>query len=374
MINRKRLLQTFLDLVKINSPTYKEKDVAAYILKTLKTIGAEAFTDDSYLVTGCNVGNVIARVEGKVNTKPVMLNAHMDTIEPTKDIKINVEEKIVRTDGSTILGGDCRAGIAIILEVLQVLKESDIIHGPIEVVFTAAEEKGLSGSKNLDLSKIKSKDCFVLDCGGPAGLIINAAPSQKNIKMVFYGKAAHAGVEPQNGINAIQAASLAISKMNLGRIDEETTANVGVIKGGKATNIIPSECELLAEARSHNEGKLNKTIEDMINIAEDTANQLKAKVKVDVESLYKGFNMDKNETVIRVANQAAKETGLEPSLIFSGGGFDANVFNDNGISAVSLGMGIEKCHSTEEYLVLDEFYKAAALAVKIVEIYPGENL
>lgn len=374
MVNSDRLIQTFTDLVKLNSPTFEEKPVAEYLVEVLMQLGVEVFTDDSYLVTGSNSGNIIARLEGKTVARPLMINAHMDTIEPTEGIKLDFKEDIIKTDGKTILGADCKAGIAAIIEALFILKEQDILHGPVEIVFTVAEEKGLFGAKNLDYSKIKAKDCFVFDSSGQVGSIVYAAPTQKNLDIKFIGKAAHAGVEPEKGNNAIIAASKAVSNMKLGRIDEETTANVGIISGGKATNIIPPECLIKAEARSLNEKKLQTVINSMTDTVKRVAKETGTKSEIKIKPLYKGFNLSEEEPVIRIAELALKEMDIDYGLTFSVGGSDANIFNEKGIKSVSLSNGCEKCHSNEEYINIKDMENSAILAVKVIELYAGESV
>jgi tripeptide aminopeptidase len=373
MVNKDRLIEIFIDLVKISSPTFKEKDVADYLLESMLQMGIEAFTDDSYLVTGCNTGNVIARLPGNTVAKPLILNAHMDTIEPTENIKIDNDGKIIKTDGNTILGADCKAGVAAIMEVLHALIEGEVIHGPLEIIITTAEEKGLIGAKYLDYSKIKSKDCIVLDIGGDAGTIVYAAPSQNNLKMLFKGKASHAGVDPENGISAIMAANRAISKMKTGRIDNETTSNIGVIEGGKATNIVAPECLVMAEARSLDDAKLSDLTRSMVEAAKEGAEEVGAKVEVEVESLYKGYSLDSNQAIIRVAELAAKETGMNCSLKSTIGGSDANIFNEKGINSISLSNCSYDVHSNDEFLEIEGLYKTVLLTLKIIEIFAGEN-
>lgn len=374
MIDKKRLKQIFNDLLKINSPTYKEKEISNYIIEYLMSKGFEVYTDDSYHTTGSNIGNVIAKIKGNVKAKPVMLNAHMDTIESTENIKLVEEKDIIKTDGKCILGGDSKAGIAVILEAISILKENNLKHGPVELVFTTAEELCLRGSRELDYSKIDAKDCFVFDSGGPAGTIVIGAPSQKNINLNFQGQAAHAGVEPENGINAILAASKAISKMPQGRIDEETTTNVGVISGGKATNVVPAKCYVKAEARGHDEKKLEETIHSIFNIAKEESSSIGAKVDVNVEDIYKGYRIKEEQTVFKVSNLALKEIDEEPFITVSGGGSDANIFNDLGINAIALSAGVYDAHSVNEFVNLADLYRSAMLATKIIEIYAGESI
>jgi tripeptide aminopeptidase len=228
-INRDRLLDTFLTLVQIDSPSGEEDAIARHLADRLTALGLTVHCD--------NAGNLIARTDGV--GQPILLNAHMDTVGQDRGIRPVVEDGIVRTDGTTILGGDDKSGVAIILEVLQTLQERSLPHPPLEIALTVSEEIGLVGSKALDMSQFRSRQALVLDSGGPIGSAVVSAPAQEGLRAVIHGKAAHAGVNPEEGVNAIVVASEAITHMPLGRIDGETTANVGLINGGTATNIVP---------------------------------------------------------------------------------------------------------------------------------------
>jgi tripeptide aminopeptidase len=258
------------------------------------------------------------------------------------------------------------AGIACILEAVRVLQEDRIGHGDIQIAFTIGEEAGLLGAKNLDYTKIYAKYGFVMDDGGKIGHVAVSAPSQNQINIVVRGKAAHAGVEPEKGINAIQIAARAIDQMKLGRIDEETTANIGIIQGGQATNIICDTVELKAESRSRNQQKLKDQTRHMKDCLEQAAKELGGTVEFVPEFMYPAYNIMGHDPIIRVLGNAAREAGIELQLGATGGGSDTNIVNGKGIQAVDVSVGMEKVHSVEEQICIDDMVEAARFLVAII--------
>jgi len=376
MINEKRLIESFMELVRIDSVSGEEKEVADFLVKKLKDLGLEVRVDQAGEKVKSNSGNIIARFKGNIKeATPIMFSAHMDTVVPGKNIKPICEGDKILSSGKTILGADDKAAIAALLEALHILKENNIPCGDIEIVFSICEEIGLLGAKNLDISSLNAQMGFVLDSGGQVGEIISAAPSQNSLKIIFHGKSAHAGSNPEEGINAIQIAGFALSRMKLGRIDEETTANIGVISGGKATNIIPDEVTLEGEVRSRNEEKLEKYTKKLKQIAEDTAQEFKAKAEVKINKEYYCYNLSTDDQVIKIAMKAAKDMGLQPELHPSGGGSDANVFNKKGFPSVDLAIGMEKVHTVDEYILVKNLKKTAEYVLSIINtVTSGENL
>lgn len=376
MINEKRLIESFMELVRIDSVSGEEKEVADFLVKKLKGLGLEVTVDQAGEKVKSNSGNIIARFKGNIKeATPIMFSAHMDTVVPGKNIKPICEGDKILSSGKTILGADDKAAIAALLEALHILKENNIPCGDIEIVFSICEEIGLLGAKNLDISSLNAQMGFVLDSGGQVGEIISAAPSQNSLKIIIHGKSAHAGSNPEEGINAIQIAGFALSRMKLGRIDEETTANIGVISGGKATNIIPDEVTLEGEVRSRNEEKLEKYTERLKKITEDTAREFKAKAEVKINKEYYCYNLSTDDQVIKIAMKAAKDMGLQPELHPSGGGSDANVFNKKGFPSVDLAIGMEKVHTVDEYILVKNLKKTAEYVLSIINtVTSGENL
>ena len=282
-MDKDRIVSKFIEYVKIPSPSYKEGDFAKVLKRDMEELGFEVIVDKAGEKAGSNTGNLIGYLKGNKDVEPIMFCAHMDTVTPCENIEPIIEDGIIKSKGNTILSADDKAGIIGILEGIRYIKENNIPHGDIEVVFTICEEVGLYGSKYLDYSKIKSKMAFVLDASGEIGGVNVQGPAQTQIHAKFHGKAAHAGLSPEKGINAIQVASKAINNMNLLRIDEETTANVGIIRGGTATNIVADYAEMELEARSLKEEKLEKQVDHMIKAMEKAAEEFGAKVDIDVK-------------------------------------------------------------------------------------------
>jgi len=376
MVNEKRLVEGFMELVRIDSLSRKEKDLADFLLEKLKNLGLEVIVDQAGEKIKSNSGNIIARLKGNTNNAiPIMFSAHMDTVVPGKNINPFCDGEKIVSDGKTILGADDKAAIAALLEALYIIRENDIPHGDIEILFTICEEIGLKGAKNLDISNLKAQMGFVLDAGGSVGKIITTAPSQNYLEIIIYGKSAHAGANPEEGINAIQVAGYALSRIKLGRIDEETTSNIGIISGGRATNIVPDVVRLKGEVRSRNEEKLEKYTEQIKKISENTAQEFKAKAVVKINKEYYSYNLSPDEQVVSIATKAAKNIGLQPLLYPSGGGSDANVFNKNGIPSVALAIGMEKVHTVEEYILIKDLKNTAEYILSIINIVAsGENL
>ncbi|MEA2088037.1 MAG: M20/M25/M40 family metallo-hydrolase [Candidatus Caldatribacteriota bacterium] len=376
MVNGKRLVESFMELVKIDSVSREEKAVANFLVKKLKDLGLEVTVDRAGEKVKSNSGNIIARLKGSVKkATPIMFSAHMDTVVPGKNIKPICDGEKIVSGGETILGADDKAAIAALLEALHIIKENNIPCGDIEIVFSICEEIGLHGAKNLDISDLNARMAFVLDCGGEVGEIISSAPSQNSLKIIIHGKSAHAGSNPEEGINAIQVAGFVLSRMKLGRIDEETTTNIGIISGGKATNIVPDKVTLEGEVRSRNEEKLEKYTEQLKKIAEDTAQEFKAKAEVKINREYYCYNLSADDQVVKIAMKAAKDMGLEPELHPSGGGSDANVFNKKGFPSVDLAIGMEKVHTVDEYILVKNLKNTAKYILSIINtVTSGENL
>lgn len=354
----------FFQLVKVPGVSKKEAKIAQKVASILTGLGLKVFFDRAGEKIDGEIGNLYAFLQGSSNSATLLLNAHLDTIESTKGLKIGISKNFAYSTSNTILGADDRAGIAVIIAALKKLIKQDLPRPNLEIVFTVAEEIGLLGANNLDFSKIKARKGLVLD-GGRGGAIIHRAPTQEKLVVRFKGKAAHAGVEPEKGINAIQAAALGIAPLKLGKIDDETTANVGVIKGGKATNIIPDETLVEAEIRSHCEVKLKQIREEMIASFKKGARKVKAKVDIEKKLLYQRFNLSTKSPWAKIIFQAAKEAGLNPSFDSSCGGSDTNVFNLHQIETFNLGVGAVNPHSKEEKLSLKEMNKAVDWLINI---------
>ncbi len=357
-IDRARLLSTFRTLLEIESPSGHEGDIARYVTSELARMGGNVVTDAS--------GNVIGRFEGV--GEPIMLNAHLDTVMPTVGLKIVESDGRLRSDGTTILGADDKAGVAAILEAIRSIREQGISHLPIEVVFTIAEEIGLVGAKNLDYTLVSAKRGICLDSSGPVGMIMVAGPAQISIDVTITGRAAHAGMAPEKGISAIVVASEAIAAMRLGRIDEETTANVGIIQGGSATNIVPEKVTISAEARSRDESKLRAQVESMRKSLGSAAARHGATINMKAEYAYRAFKLSESDELVRMVSQAAKSLGMNVALGATGGGSDTNIFNERGIKTVNLGIGYDDPHSSNESIAIADLVQSAELVYTVLKV------
>lgn len=367
MINRDRIVNEFIKYVQIDSPTKNEKEFAEFITKELEALGMEVYIDNAGEKAGSNSGNVIAKLKGNLDKEPILFSCHMDTVDPSIGIKPIIKDDVIYSDGTTILGGDNKAGIAAVVEALKVIKENNIEHGPIEIAFSIYEEGGLFGAKNLEYDKLESKKAIVLDSGGDPGQIIIKGPAQDKINVTIKGKPAHAGVCPEEGISAINVASHAISIMNLLRIDEETTANIGSIEGGKATNIVCPEVTIKAEARSLSDEKLDKQTAHMVKCFEDAAKEFGAEAIVETERMYGAFVVDENDDIVKLVEKACNNIDIKPFTDSTGGGSDTNILNGNGIKAVNLGIGERKPHTLEEHLHIKDLVNSARLVVEIIK-------
>ena len=362
-----RLVEEFLELVQIDSETKHEEVIAPILVKKLEDMGFDVYQDDAHTRNGHGAGNIIATLKGDEAIEPIYFTVHMDTVVPGNGIKPQIKEDgYIYSDGTTILGADDKAGMAAIFEMARRIKDKNLKHGTIQFIITAGEESGLVGAKELDPSKIIAKYGFAVDSDGKVGGIVVAAPFQAKVNVKVFGKTAHAGVAPEKGISAITVAAKAVAKMKLGRLDEETTANIGRFEGGKATNIVCDEVTIFAEARSIDEAKLNAQTAHMKETFERVAAENGARAEVEVTLSYPGFRVTENDKVVQVAQAAAKAIGREPQLGISGGGSDANVIAGFGIPTVNLSVGYEEIHTTNERMPVEELEKLADLLEEII--------
>lgn len=367
MINRERMVKNFLDLITMDSESGGERRVCDFLKKYLEQFTDDIEEDGAGAIIGGDAGNIIARIAGNTPDRPrILLNAHTDTVKPGRGVKPVVSGDVITSSGDTILGADDKAGIALILETLHALRENNVPHGGIDVIFTVSEEVNLRGARALDPKHLRADYGYTLDCPGGAGDIYTRSPSHDTIVARITGKAAHAGMEPEKGKNAIWIAARAIARMNIGRIDHETTANIGVIAGGKATNIVPDIVEIKGEARSHSPSKLNAQVAHMRDCLEHTAKEYEAGIHIDVEHEYSSYHLSEDQPVIKNAFEAAAALGIAPKIQSSGGGSDANIFNALGLAMAPIGCAMTDCHTTAENININTLVDVARYAVELV--------
>lgn len=370
MIAQDRLIQEFMELVRVDSETGNERGIADVLKSKFSALGLEVIEDDSQERTGHGAGNLFvtwAAEHGGAGPK-LLFTCHMDTVVPGKGIKPTLgEDGWITSDGTTILGADDKAGLAALFEAIRVIQEQSIPHGQIQFVITAGEESGLLGARAMDPKYLDADFGFALDSNGEVGAIAVAAPTQARVTMQIFGKSAHAGVNPEDGISAIQVASKAISAMKLGRIDSETTANIGKFAGGGPTNVVCDHVQLDAEARSIVQEKVDLQIASMREALETTVREYGAECEFRSEIIYPAFSFNEHDPVVQLADRAISSIGLQPRLFASGGGSDANVFNGLKVPTVNLSVGYEHIHTTKERIKAEDIIKVAKLVVAIVK-------
>lgn len=352
-----RMINQFIEMVKIDSESGNEANMINYLRNEFEKLGGKA-QKDSY-------GNLIAKFEPKgcEGKEPILLSCHADTVKPGIGIEPIIEDGIIRSGGNTILGADDKAGIAELLEALRIAK----IHPPLEIAISREEEVGLLGVKNMDYSLLSAKKGFLLD-NDTLDTIIIGGPSYFILDADIKGKSAHAGMEPEKGCNAILAASKAISALRLGRLDHETTANVGVINGGVIRNGVPDATTFLAECRSLNHEKAQNLADEMVKIITKEVESIGAKVTIDVQNLCKAVDIPENSATVEISKRALKTVGIEAKTTFMTGFTDASIYNNKGIEVAVVGIGAQLEHSTDEFIKIEDMEKALLMIVEILRI------
>ncbi|HNZ06668.1 MAG TPA: M20/M25/M40 family metallo-hydrolase [Candidatus Cloacimonadota bacterium] len=367
------VVKYFMELVAIDSESKNERAIADRIMADLISLGAQVYEDDAHKHTGGNAGSVYAWFDGDPSKTAILFCAHLDTVKPGNGIKALITDGRIHTDGTTILGGDDKSGVVEIMAGIQRVLASGASHAPIEVLFTISEEIGLLGAKLFDKSKLKARMGYALDTHRVGELVL-AAPSQNSIRICVNGVEAHAGVEPEKGINAIRVASEAIASMPMGRIDHETTCNIGVISGGIATNIVPNQVIIRGEARSHNMAKLEQVSSDIRHAVEAAVkrhhfSQGSATYDWQCKREYDAFHIGEDEPVVKLAKAALAELGIECDAISGGGGSDANIINAAGIPTIICGTGMNKVHTVHEDLLVSELERGTCFIESLINIH-----
>jgi len=376
-INRERVAATFTELCEISSPSKKEAGVASYLKEKFTNLGADLIHEDNSAArTGADCGNLIIRFTGNnPELEGIFFSCHMDTVEPGEGVEVNRTEDIFTSKGNTILGSDDKSGLAAIIELITSLKENSFHHATIEIIITTCEEVGLLGAKSLEYDKIQAKYGYALDSTGINRVIIGA-PAANKFEIVVKGKAAHAGLSPESGINALSLAAEALSKLPVGNIDEESTRNFGLINGGTATNIVPESVAISGEVRSHSSKKLELYTQEII----DTFNQvidnweerqtsgsnIHPSLTFDIKADYPVLALDQDTPVIKRIKQAAEKSGKKLEYIVAGGGSDANIFCGQGLPTAIVATGMAKVHTVDEQLDLNDLVSLTELLHALV--------
>jgi tripeptide aminopeptidase len=379
-VNRERLVQFFLEIVRIDSLSRREREVATRLRRELENLGASCEFDRAGDAIRGDVGNLIAHLPGnRHGVAPLLLCAHMDTVVPGEGIRPVLDGDTIRSDGRTILGGDDKSGCALICEVLHQLRERDLPHGPIDAVFTIGEEIGLLGARHLDLGLVRAREGLVFDSDSPGHLIVRA-PAAQGVRFTVHGVEAHAGVAPERGISAIKVAAEAIAAMRLGRIDADTTANLGTIQGGRAGNIVPNEVVVRGEARSLDARKLAAQVEHMLECfraatarAAITLDGKRVQAELEYRSVpsYEAMSVAEDAPIVRKVVEAARRLGREVVPHSTGGGCDANVLNRRGLTVANFGTGMHDIHTLREWLDVRELVTAAEVTLEMVTLHAG---
>lgn len=372
MVNQQRLVEEFLELVQVDSETKHEALIAAELKKRFGALGLQVEEDDSMARSGCEANNLLitmAATPDAADAPTIYFTCHMDTVVPGLGVKPVIgEDGYIRTDGTTVLGSDDKAGIAAMLELVRVLQEEQIPHGVIKFVITVGEESTLLGSRAMTPGWVQADYGYAIDSNGEVGNIAVAAPFQSKVYITVNGRTAHAGVNPENGISAITMAAKAVSRMPLGRIDSETTANFGTFFAKGETNIVTEKVELIGEARSLVQDKLLKQLDAMKVACESACAEMGGSCEFRYEMMYPGYKFDETAPHVRLAMNAAEELGLTPKLFHSGGGSDANLFNGQGIPTVNLSVGYLAIHTVNEHIAVKDLVNVAELVVGIAKL------
>jgi tripeptide aminopeptidase len=361
------VVDLFTELAALPSPPGDERAVADVVIGYLRDLGLSVDEDDAGPKVGSNIGNVFCRLEATDGGNPIFLCAHLDTVPPEGAIEPVIEDGVVRNAGGTILGADNKSAVAAMLEGARRVLAENRLHGGIELLFTPKEEVGLLGAAAFDHERLQARLGYVYDQAAPIGDVILGAPYSRAMQVRFHGRAAHSGMYPEEGRSAVAAAARAISDLRLGRIDEETTANVGIIQGGTAGNIIPEWCTLDAEARSHDERKLDELVQEMVDVFSFAAGLEDCEVEAKVSKSYKGYRFKPDDPVVRIAHAALEQSGYKPAYGLSGGAADANVFNERGLACLNLANGMQDIHTPDERITVADLEEMVEVTLALID-------
>jgi len=363
--------ELFVEMARVPSPSGEERAVADQVVGYLRGLALPVDEDGAGVEIGSTMGNLLCRIEPTAEGTPVFFCAHLDTVPPAGPLEPVVDDGFIRNGGGTILGADNKAAVATMLEAARRVVAENRPHGGIELLFTPKEEVGLRGAAAFDHERLHARVGYVYDHAGPVGEVILGAPYQCKLNATFRGRAAHSGMYPEEGRSAIAAAARAIADLRLGRLDEETTANVGEIRGGTARNIVPEHCSFLAEARCHDEAKLGALVQEMLETITFAAQLGECDVETQVEQSARGYRFKRDDVPVRLAAAALERSGFEPSYGLSGGGADANVFNERGLECLNLANGAIDIHTPEERIAVEDLERMVDVTLALVEVARG---
>jgi tripeptide aminopeptidase len=367
-VQEERLLALFLELAKINAPSSKEQLIADYLQKALPELGFTFEFDEAHQHFGGEVGNLIAWKEGTDSSiPPLFFSTHMDTVLPTEGLQPVIKDGVIYSDGTTILGADDRAALAAYLEAIRAIIESGIPHGPIELILTVNEQPGLVGATYMDYSKAKSKAGYIFDSSGDVGQTILKGPYSSRIWIEVEGNAAHIALNAEEGNSAFLIAAKGLSQMNLGKIDEETLANIGIMHGGTLTSIIPGSITVGGEVRSFSKEKLDQQLQHMEMAMREAAEASGGTVTVRIEKKYSGFTIPQDDILVKTVETAAERIDVSPYLTETLGGADTNVLNENGLTCLTLGLGFQNIHSFRESISIENLVHTGRLTAALIE-------
>jgi len=362
------VVSLFTELAAMPSPPGDERAVADRVGSYIADLGLDVSEDDAGGKIGSNAGNLYARLEPTDAGTPLFLCAHLDTVPPEAGIEPILEDGVIRNAAGTILGADNKSAVAVMLEATRRILAENRRHGGVELLFTPKEEVGLHGAAAFDHERLRARIGYVYDQAAPIGEVILGAPYAHSMEVKFHGRAAHSGMYPEEGRSAIAAASKAISDLKLGRVDEESSANVGLIRGGTAGNIVPEWCTFLAEARSHDSEKLADMVRELLETATFAASLEDCQVETEVHKSYSGYRFKRDDLAVRLAASALERTGYQPSYTLSGGAADANVFNERGLACVNLANGMAEIHTPDEHIAVSDLERMVDVTLALVDV------
>ena len=360
--------ELFVELARVPSPPGQERAVADRVVEYLRGLALPVDEDDAGPRIESTTGNLLCRIEPTGGGTPLFFCAHLDTVPPNGAIEPVLDDGVIRNGGGTILGADNKAAVAAMLEATRRIVAENRPHGGIELLFTPKEEVGLRGAAAFDHERLRARLGYVYDHAGPVGEVILGAPYQCKLDVLFHGRAAHSGMYPEEGRSAIAAAARAITDLRLGRLDEQTTANVGEITGGTARNIVPERCSFTAEARCHDERKLGELVQEMLETITFAAQLGDCDVETQVDPSARGYRFKRDDEPVRLATAALERAGFRPSYGLSGGGADANVFNERGLSCLNLANGMIDIHTPDERIAVADLERMVDVTVSLVEV------